>query len=43
MNNYHISQSKVEAFLKICENATETLKDKKLAREALKKINDIPS
>jgi hypothetical protein len=43
MNNYRIAQSKIETFLKIWENAPESLKDKKLAREALKKINNITS
>ena len=43
LNNYRIAQSKIETFLKIWENAPKSLKDKKLAREALKKINDITS
>jgi len=43
LNNYRIAQSKIETFLKIWENAPESLKDKKLAREALKKINNITS
>ena len=38
LNNYRQAKSNLETFLKIWEPAPEALKDKKLAREALKKI-----
>ncbi len=38
LNNYRQAKSNLETFLKIWEPAPEALKEKKLAREALKKI-----
>ena len=39
LKNYRIAKSKIETFLEIWDKAPESLKDKKLARQALKKIN----
>ena len=43
LKNYRIAKSKIETFLKIWDKAPESLKDKKLARQALKKINKATS
>jgi len=39
LDNYRLAKSNLETFLKIWEPAPESLKQKKMAREALKKIN----
>ena len=39
LENYRLAKSNLETFLKIWEPAPESLKQKKMAREALKKIN----
>ena len=39
LKNYRLAESNIETFLKIWEPASESLKEKKMAREALKKIN----
>ena len=39
VKNYRQAKSNIETFLKIWEPAPESLKEKKMAREALKKIN----
>ena len=43
LENYRLARSNLETFLKIWEPAPESLKQKKMAREALKKINKLIS
>ena len=43
LENYRLARSNLETFLKIWEPAPESLNQKKMAREALKKINKIIS
>ena len=43
LKNYRIAKSKIETFLEIWDKAPESLKDKKLARQALKRINKATS
>ena len=43
LKNYRIAKSNIETFLEIWAKAPDSLKDKKLAREALEKIKNITS
>ncbi|MBT7423161.1 MAG: hypothetical protein HN782_03035 [Candidatus Marinimicrobia bacterium] len=43
LKNYRLAKSNIETFLKIWQPAPESLKEKKMAREALKKINKATS
>jgi tetratricopeptide (TPR) repeat protein len=43
LKNYRIAKSKIETFLEIWDKAPESLKDKKLARQALKRIHKATS
>ena len=42
LENYRLARSNLETFLKIWEPAPDSLNQKKMAREALKKINQVP-
>ena len=41
LNNYRLAKSNIETFLQIWEPAPESLKEKKMAREALVKIKEV--
>ena len=43
LKNYRLAKSNIETFLQIWEPAPESLKEKKMARDALKKINKVVS